>query len=222
VTAWAVAADGPAAVPRGEPRTGKHGQAIRAVARTGLWRASASDPTSEKDRKRFRECLGVDYSGFTITGEADSKDFSEGESTSASSESAVYQSAAQAQQAAAEYSRGLSGSAAEGCLRKLLGKDINTSKAELDEIDVGELNVKNAPDVEEVHAWQIVFTFNIKSGDAKGFSPSAYLDIIDLRQGDSAVSLQASDVLSPFDSGLRDELLEKLASRMATQPAPSE
>lgn len=171
------------------------------------WRASAPDPNDEKEQQELRECMGVDYSDLTITGEADSKDFGESEAE-ASSSSAVYESAAQAEAALDEYATGFE-SKAEDCLRTSLEAELSKDDPKLDEVEVGELNVTNPPDVEEMRAWQVVVTFSTKD-----FSPSAYIDLIQLREGEQLVQLTTYDVLSAFDSELRNTLLETLANRM--------
>jgi hypothetical protein len=72
--------------------------------------------------------------------------------------------------------------------------------------------------VEETRAWQVVVTFTVKAGDGE-ISPSAYIDLTALRQGEAISELSTSDVLTPFDSDLRNQLLETLASRMTPLPA---
>lgn len=85
---------------------------------------------------------------------------------------------------------------------------------ELGEVDVGELSL-TPPDVEETSAWQLAVTVRITSGAAEGLSPTVYLDMVHLREDETVATLEAVDVLSPFDPKLRDELLQATASRMS-------
>jgi hypothetical protein len=55
----------------------------------------------------------------------------------------------------------------------------------------------------------------VASREGEGLSATVYLDLVYLREGDVLASVQTSDVLSAFDSDLRDQLLEGVASRMA-------
>ena len=185
------------------------------------WRASTPDPDNEKDQEKTRQCMGIDTSDLTIVGEADSKDFKES-SAEASSSSAVYENAAQAEEAMDAYAEGFESAAGEDCLRAAIEEDLSTDEAELDEVDIGELNVANSPDVEQMRAWQVELSFTVKSGDAEGFTPSAYIDLIQLREGESLVQLETYDVLSAFDSELRNTLLERLADRMTSEGEPSQ
>ena len=43
-----------------------------------------------------------------------------------------------------------------------------------------------------------------------------YLDIAQLREGDTIATVQTSDVLTPFDATLREELLSKMVARLST------
>jgi hypothetical protein len=72
--------------------------------------------------------------------------------------------------------------------------------------------------VEETRALQVVVTFTVKAGDGE-LSPSAYIDLTALCEGEAISELTTSDVLTPFDSDLRNQLLETLASRMTPLPA---
>src|SRR3954462_8359976 len=52
------------------------------------WRASAGAQDVAGQRK-FRKCIGVNYADLTLTGDATSKDFAMGESTTANSEAQI-------------------------------------------------------------------------------------------------------------------------------------
>ena len=119
-------------------------------------------------------------------------------------------------------SEGMSSTKAEDCFRKEIekafaeGKD--TKGVKLGDVSVGELNVTAPESVAETKAWQLALDIEVTSGDLKGESITAYLDLVALREGDSIATLSAQDVLSPFDSDLRNQLLETLAA-MTAQPS---
>jgi hypothetical protein len=184
------------------------------------WRASASE-NDESSQEKFRKCLGVDYSGSTKIGEADSKDFAIEDTTEASSSSQIYEDAQQASDAVEELASGMEGPNAERCFKELAEETLSgndTKDVSIDNVDIGELNVQAPESVEETRAWQVVITFTVKAGDGE-LSPSAYIDLTTLRQGEAISELRTSDVLSPFDSDLRNQLVETLASRMTPFPA---
>ena len=56
------------------------------------WRGSAPEEEDEEGAETFRRCAGIDFSGLTRIGEAESLDFATGESTEASSEAVVFAS----------------------------------------------------------------------------------------------------------------------------------
>jgi hypothetical protein len=93
------------------------------------WRASASESDESGDEK-FRKCLGVDYSGGTKIGEADSKDFAIEDTTKASSSSQIYKDAQQATDAVEEVASGMEGPNAERCYKDLVEETLteNDSK----------------------------------------------------------------------------------------------
>ena len=70
------------------------------------WRASAHE-SGPDTANEFYECLGADYSRFTITGDADSQDFAMGESTHVESGVRVYETERDAEGAFAEGAEGL-------------------------------------------------------------------------------------------------------------------
>jgi hypothetical protein len=180
------------------------------------WRASPSeqDTAAQED---FRRCVGLDYSEWTLHGAAESKDFAK-ESAEVSSAASVFASEAQAQAALSEFENGMGTTQAEDCVRDLmeqaLKEEENADEFEVGEIDVGQLSI-TGPAVEDTSAWQIAVRFDVTSGVAEGLSPTAYLDLVNLRDGEALTIMTTSDVLTPFDSELRDELLQTLASRMS-------
>jgi hypothetical protein len=179
------------------------------------WRALSSEDTQAVEAQ-FRTCLGTDYSTLTIIGDADSKDFAIEDATDVSSSATVYASEGQAKEALQEYSDGMESDAAEDCFREVIEKEFKTVSRELkiDEVDVRALNVTAPSEVEETRAWQV--SFEATYGESKGGSTTAFSDFVVLHQGDSLATIQASDVYSPFDSELRDQLLKTVASRMSS------
>jgi hypothetical protein len=176
------------------------------------WRAS----TAEKDtavEEEFRRCVGSDYSGATIIGEADSKDFARGDTTEASSSATVFGSAEQAADAFAELAKKLESGSAEDCVRSsiedmLAEEDVD---AAVDDVEVGELNVAAPEGVDETRAWQVAITLTVP-----GLTTTGYIDLVALREGDSVADLDTSDLVRPFDEDLRNQLVQTLAGRLAT------
>jgi hypothetical protein len=180
------------------------------------WRGSAPDP-EEAGGDKFRKCIGVDFSGVTITGEAESQDFAMGQNTEAASKAQVFETEAQATEGLQEFASGMASAAVEDCVKQLVEEGTQTDQRfEVGEVDVGELSF-TAPDVDEAKAWQIVVPVTVASGAAKGVSATAYLEIVELREGDMVAQVETSDVLTPFDPALRQQLVDKVAGRMAVQ-----
>jgi len=178
------------------------------------WRGSAPEEDDEND-EAFRKCIGVDYSSLTRTGAAESRDFAMGESTEASSSAAVFANEQQAEDFLEEFSAGMNGNEVEGCLQELVEENAegdNTFK--VGELDVGEFNV-TPPNVEDAAAWQLVVPVEITSGAGEGLTPIVYLEFVVLREGNTAAMIKTSDVLTQFDSELRDQLIDAVAGRMS-------
>jgi hypothetical protein len=182
------------------------------------WRASAPE-SDESGQDKFNRCIGVDYSGLTRIGEAESQDFATGESTEASSTAVIFEDEQQAEDAMKEHSDGLGGTAAEDCFQDLVEEAMRKEGGDqgdfkLGEIDIGELSF-TPPDVDEAKAWQIVMPVEITSGVGKGFEPNVYLELVVLREADTVAVLTTQDVLTEFDRDLRDKLVQTMAGRMS-------
>jgi hypothetical protein len=117
------------------------------------WRASA--PEADKSgRDKFNGCIGVDYSGLTRIGDAESQDFAKGDSTEAMSDAVIFKDEQQAEDAMSEHSEGLGGTAAEDCFQDLVEEALKGEAGiKLGEIDVGELSFTR-PEVDDAKAWQ--------------------------------------------------------------------
>lgn len=178
------------------------------------WRAEADTTEDENDQEAFNECVGADYSGLTIIGEANSDDFVTGETAAVVSASvAEFESEQMATQAFAERAASLKGDEADRCIPKLLGgppADVEVTSAE-----VGELNVTTPPGVDEADAWQLAVTIEGKAGSQdEGLSVTVYGDQVMLRSGETITTVTTTDI-APFDPELRDELVATVAGRMA-------
>ena len=109
----------------------------------------------------------------------------------------------------------MSGTEIEDCVQDLIEENVEADRSvDVGEVDVGQLNV-TPPDVEEAGAWQIVIPVEITSGVGEGLTPSVYLEFVALREGDEVAILETSDVLTEFDSDLRDSLVAAIAGRMS-------
>ena len=180
------------------------------------WRASAAE--EDESQNEFNKCIGVDYSGLTRIGDAESQDFAKGDSTEASSEVAVFESDQQAEDGMSEYATGMSSSAAEDCFQDLIEEALRGEKGfKLGEVDVGELSF-TPPDVDEAKAWQIVVPVEITSGAGEGFSADAYVEQVMLREGDTVASVTTQDVLTEFDPELRNQLFRRSPTVCPSRP----
>jgi hypothetical protein len=185
------------------------------------WRASPSEDTTAIEAK-YRTCLGDDYSTLTIIGDADSRTFEIGDAAYpyASSTTSMYASEGQAQAALQEWSDGLQSDGAEDCFRTLTEQGFTTAESrefKVDEVDLGDLNVPPAREVEETRAWRVARLFEVTSGESKGESATAYSDFVVLRDGASLATIEASDIYSPFLPPLRNKLVQAVADRMSEE-----
>jgi hypothetical protein len=177
------------------------------------WRASPPEDEDEEEAERFRKCLGADYSGFTLTGDAESSDFAMGETSQVSSETQVFESEEEAGDALEALSDGMQSEGIDECMGELLTGEIDAD-FEVGEVDVGELSF-TPPQVEEANAWQIAIPIEGKpEGESEGDRITGYIDLVFLREGDTIATVQTLDVLTAFDSALRSELVDAVASRM--------
>lgn len=175
------------------------------------WRGT---PSEEEDDggEEFRECLGVDYSTVTIIGEADSDEFAMG-TAEVSSDAAVWESEAEATKALEEFGAGMESESVNECLKTFIEEEAEDDDFEVGDVEVGELSFTPPEGVDDALAYQIAIPVESTSGESEGLSATVYLDFIEFREGDLLVGIQTLDVLSPFDSELRDELLDSLAGR---------
>jgi hypothetical protein len=191
------------------------------------WRIAADESDDDTSREVYNECISVDHSGLTRTGDAESQDFfaQDGQAEQASSAVVIFDDEQQAEGAMSTYSEGFRGSAAEDCFQ-----DVNerAARAEGDnegffevikfgEVDIGELSF-TPPDVDEAEAWQIVIPLESTSAAGEGQELNVYLELVLLREGDTTARLLTQKAVTEFDRDLRDKLIQTLADRM-TQAA---
>jgi hypothetical protein len=178
------------------------------------WRAEATAAEDEDDQEAFNECVGADYSGLTIIGEAHSDDFLMGDTAVASSDVAVFESEQMATQAYAEWADALEADEADTCLPKLLGEP--PGDVEITSVEVDELSFTPPAGVDDADAWQVAVTIEGKAGSQdEGLSVTVYSDLVVLRNGDTNPSVTTTDIATQFDPEVRDQLVAAVATRMA-------
>jgi hypothetical protein len=171
------------------------------------WRATPADQEDEAGQDEFNDCIGADFSEFTINGEAESDDFASGEATQASSQATLVASEEEASDAYDKFAAVMDERERMGeCLDELLRRQ--QDDVEFGEVELGQLSFKG-PDVEQAGAWQATVT-----GEAEGVSVDVYMDFVALQEGRAISIIFFLDVFSPFDSELRSELVEAVADRM--------
>jgi hypothetical protein len=179
------------------------------------WRAETPAEDDQESDEAFAECIGADYSAFTMIGDAESDDFAMGETAVASSDAQVFESEQMAADAVAEFAEDLGNDAADTCMSEMLG-EFEDEDVEITGAEVSELSFTPPPGVDDANAWQVVITVEGKAGSqAEGLSVPAYADLVQLRNGDETAEVTTTDIQTPFDPVLRDELVAAVAGRMA-------
>jgi hypothetical protein len=179
------------------------------------WRAEGATEDDEESDEAFAECIGADYSAFTMIGDAESDDFAMGETAVASSDAQVFENEQMAADAVAEFAEGLGNEAADTCMSEMLG-GFEDEDVEITGAGVSELSFTPPPGVDDANAWQVVVTVEGKAGSqAEGLSVAAYADLVQLRIGVETAEVTTTDIQTPFDPELRDELVAAVAARMS-------
>jgi hypothetical protein len=179
------------------------------------WRADEPAEEDEEADNAFRECVGADFSAFTVVGDAQSDGFAMGETATASSEAEVFESEQMAAEAVAEFAEAVDGEEADACMTDWLGK-FEDPNIEITGAEVGELSFTPPPGVDDANAWQVEVTIEGKAGSqAEGLSATAYVDIVQLRNGDATAEVTTTDIATPLDPEVRDQLVAAVAGRMA-------
>jgi hypothetical protein len=176
------------------------------------WRASTPSSSDAASQKKFRKCIGADFSKVTLMGDASSKDFAKGENATTSSQAQITETASQAMDGMRRLSRALSSAATKDCVRAAIG---STPGFKVGEVDVGELKFTPPTNVDSAKAWEIVVPLEGTSGTANGLSVSVYGDFVYLRKGNVVASVSTGDVFSPLGEVLRAHLVRTVASRMS-------
>ena len=180
------------------------------------WQTEPADPEDDLDGdEAFNDCIGVDYSDFTLIGEAESDDFLGEQAERASSESEVFENEEAAADAISELTEGFGSDEASTCMNEMLGEfedeEVAITKAELQELDF-----TAPPGVDDANGWRIAFTIEGKEGtQSEGATAVAYIDLIQIRSGETTAELSTLDVEQPFDAEMRDELLGVVADRLS-------
>ncbi|MGH3028209.1 MAG: hypothetical protein ACRDMW_06620, partial [Gaiellaceae bacterium] len=182
------------------------------------WIAQAEEQTAEGERseREFNRCVGTDFSGITIIGEAESGGHETADgSISVNSESTVFESAEQGEQALAEVAE-VSTDRVDECMTTLLDSLVEEG-FELGDLEVSSLDVPTPAGADQVHAWRAQVEVSGEGGRAM-----TYFDLVLVRGGDAGISFTTFSVVGPFEEALRDELLAAMAARLgADSIAPS-
>jgi hypothetical protein len=116
-----------------------------------------------------------------------------------------------AEAALSELTEVFSSEAANACLDELLG-ELDDDTVEITEAELGELSFTPPAGVDEASAWQVVFTIEGKLGTAAaGVSVDAYIDLIQLRNGDTTAEVNT----------LPEPVRPRSAGRAGRRPLPA-
>jgi hypothetical protein len=179
------------------------------------WRAGEPSEEDEEGDEAFRDCVDVDFSDFTVIGEARSDDFAMGETATASSEAKVFETEEMAADAIARFASAFDSAEADACMTDFLG-EFEDESVEIAGAEVGELSFTPPSGVDDAKAWQVAISIEGKAGSqADRVSATGYVDLVQLRSGAGISEVTTVDVFSPFDAGLRDQLVAAVASRMS-------
>lgn len=176
------------------------------------WRGSPPEDDDEDS------CTKADLSSMTITGEHDSNEFTESDSedTTVDSGTKVFAAEDEARRSLELLAESIAADEVEQCLKDAVENQTDESELKVGEVDVGELSFVSPAGVDEGRAWQVVVPIEVLSGPGEGLEVESYVELFALRTGDMVVQLRTTDVGSPFDEELRNELLKALAERMTS------
>jgi hypothetical protein len=162
------------------------------------WRAETS-----KDQGGTPKCFNLKFNDLTVTGKADSKDFVHGDVTTATSADSIYLNARQAH---AAFKRAASDRLAK-CFSDYM-KSQSTSDVKITRTSFGRLRFPRMGD--ESGAYQIAIGL-----ETQGLTPTAYVDLVFIRQERALALLAFIDAFSPFEEQLKEQLARTVAGRMA-------
>jgi hypothetical protein len=161
------------------------------------WRAETT-----KDTSGTPKCFKLKFNDLTVTGKADSKDFVHGDVTRATSADSIYLNV---QQAHAAFKRAASDRLAK-CFSDYLQSQ-STSDVKITGTSFGKLRFPQLGD--ESGAYQIAIELK-----TQGLTPTAYVDLVFIRQARALALLAFIDAFSPFDEQLKEQLARTVAGRM--------
>jgi hypothetical protein len=104
------------------------------------WRGSPSE--ADEGDEKFRRCIGSDYSGFTIIGEAASDEFSMGEKNFGFLQGRCVRKRNRCTGGSLEeFASGMRSATVEDCLGDFVKEGIRGENYEVGEVDIGELSL---------------------------------------------------------------------------------
>jgi len=165
----------------------------------------AADPSQTAGVRQLRQCLGVGDITTSTSADANSDDFSKGQTTNARSEARIAQTDGQASADLAGFQTGN----ATGCLQKALEpvlKERLPSGFTPANLTVQQLVFPALKD--GTAAYQASFTIPLA-----GTNVPVYVDFIVFRAGRAEVTLETTNAGSPFDAKLEQDLAKKMADR---------
>lgn len=163
------------------------------------WRAETS-----KDQGGTPKCFNLKFNDLTVSGKADSKNFVHGEATLATSSAGIYLNE---QQARAAFKRAATDKLAK-CFSDYMQSQ-STSDVKITRTSFGRLRFPQIGD--ESAAYQIAIGL-----ESQGLTPTAYVDLVFVRQTRALALLGFVDVFSPFDEQMKEELARTVAGRMTS------
>lgn len=141
------------------------------------------------------------------TGEAETGEFSEGDSKEVQHSVAVFTSAADAA-ASLDEVRALG-----ECLADVVNKgELDDEEAEFTDGVFGDLSFPTFGD--KTNAYRLEVHIDAKNEEGPGSEGTLYLDIAFVTEGRLAFFVQVSDVFSPFDSAMFEDLVEKAHAKL--------
>jgi hypothetical protein len=163
------------------------------------WRAEA-DGDDEDDA----DCLDVDFSDLTITGEAESKTFVKGNAPIASSKAAVYQDTEQAGEAFERIATDELAECFSDYMKKQSDDDVTVGDVSFGELTFPKMGDRSA-------AYQIAIELR-----ASGITPTAYVDLVFIQHERALVLLAFVDIFTAFDQAQKEALAGTVAKRMGS------
>lgn len=161
------------------------------------WRAESSEGDGSD------KCRKLSFSDLTLTGDADSDEFVEGDTTRAFSTAAIFQTTQQADRAF----RRVSSDEFEKCLGDAVKKGVASGDANVTDISYGRLSFPKLGD--RSGAYQVVIEL-----EADGLTPTVYVDAVVVLRARAISILAFADVFSPFDEETKESLARIIAQRM--------